>query len=141
VTRHIEPTQEGGAALMRRGLSGSVVMLNLLRFRDVADYTRSPQLAPEAPISGADAYRLYAAHTMPFIAAAGGEVLHMGEGGAPLIGPTDERWDLMLLVQYPSTQAFMTFAADPAYLAGAGHRTAALEDSRLFPLGSPAQPS
>ncbi len=131
---HIEPTQEGGTAFMQRGLAGPVTMLNLLRLRDVADYSRSPQLAPESPISGADAYRRYAEHTAPFIEAAGGTVVYAGEGASPVIGPMDERWDLVLLVRYPSTQAFLSFASDPAYLAGAGHRTAALEDSRLFPL-------
>jgi hypothetical protein len=29
---------------------------------------------------------------------------------------------------------FMAFASNPAYLAGIGHRVAALEDSRLLPL-------
>jgi hypothetical protein len=51
-----------------------------------------------------------------------------------LIGPDSERWDAVLLVQQDSTAAFMAFASNPEYLAGIGHRTAALEDSRLLPL-------
>ena len=39
-----------------------------------------------------------------------------------------------MLVQQSSVQAFMAFAAHKAYLAGIGHRTAAVEDSRLLPL-------
>jgi hypothetical protein len=31
-------------------------------------------------------------------------------------------------------QAFLAFASHDAYLAGLGHRTAAVEDSRLLPL-------
>lgn len=40
----------------------------------------------------------------------------------------------MLLEEQASPEAFMAFASDPGYLAGIGHRTAALEDSRLLPM-------
>jgi hypothetical protein len=33
-----------------------------------------------------------------------------------------------------SVDDFFAFASNPAYLAGIGHRTAALEDSRLLPI-------
>jgi hypothetical protein len=46
----------------------------------------------------------------------------------------DERWDAAMLVQQESTAAFMAFASHREYLSGIGHRTAALEDSRLLPL-------
>jgi len=39
-----------------------------------------------------------------------------------------------ILVQQESTAAFMAFASNQAYLSGMGHRTAALEDSRLLPV-------
>ena len=41
---YFEPTQEAGAALFRRQINGAVVMLNLLRFRDTADYSEHPEL-------------------------------------------------------------------------------------------------
>lgn len=62
MTGHIDPTAAAGRALMLRGIKGTVVMLNLLRFRAVADYSATPDLAPAQPISGADAYDLYVAH-------------------------------------------------------------------------------
>ncbi|KPJ94402.1 MAG: hypothetical protein AMJ53_05345 [Gammaproteobacteria bacterium SG8_11] len=37
--RSLEVTQEAGAALFARNITGEVVMLNLLHFRDVADYS------------------------------------------------------------------------------------------------------
>jgi len=117
-----------------RGISGGVVMLNLLRFRTVADYSASPELAPLSPISGEAAYRLYMEHTLPHLEKSGGKLLFFGRGGQFLIGPADERWDAAMLVQQASTAAFMAFASNREYLAGIGHRTAALEDSRLLPL-------
>lgn len=134
MSAHIEPSEAGARALRERALDGPVLMLNLLRFRAVADYARSPGLAPAVEVSGEEAYRTYAAHTAPHLAAVGGEVVLTGTGGSPLIGPDTERWDLVLVVRYPSVDAFMAMAGNEAYLAGVGHRTAALEDSRLLPL-------
>lgn len=131
---YIETTQEAGRAFVMRGLKGEVVMLNLLRFREVADYSAAPHLAPPEPISGAEAYERYMAHTLPFLREAGGEIQFMADGGAFLIGPPDEHWDLALLVRHRSVEVFLSFAANEAFLAGMGHRTAALLDSRLLPL-------
>ncbi len=130
----LEPTQEAGRAFMSRGIKGPVVMLNLLRFRDVADYSAAPELAPAQPISGVAAYDLYFSHTLPYLKASGGEVIYYGDGGPFLIGPPTERWDRVMLVRQSSVDAFVAFARDVGYLAGLGHRTAALEDSRLLPL-------
>jgi uncharacterized protein (DUF1330 family) len=132
--RYLEPTQEAGRAFLARKISGSVVMLNLLRFRQVADYSATPHLAPRAPISGAAAYRLYMEHTLTYLEKSGGEVIFLGKGGSFLIGPSSERWDAAMLVRQHSVDAFMEFASNPEYLAGIGHRLAALEDSRLLPL-------
>ena len=131
---YLNAAQDSGGAFVMRGLKGEVVMLNLLRCRRVADYSASPDLAPEQPISGAEAYSRYIAHTMPFLKESGGDLLFLGEGGAFLIGPPEERWDLAMLVRQSSVESFMAFASNPGYLAGMGHRVAALEDSRLLPL-------
>ena len=130
----LEPTQESGRALFMRGIPGRVVMLNLLRFRPVADYSTSPELAPPSPISGEAAYRLYMAHTLPYLHASGGEILFYGKGGSFLIGPIDECWDAAMLIRQSSVAAFFAFASNEGYLSGMGHRIAALEDSRLLPL-------
>ena len=61
MTAYLEPTQASGRAFFMRGIQGPVMMLNLLRFRDVADYSAAPHLAPPQPISGAEAYALYVA--------------------------------------------------------------------------------
>ncbi len=135
MTTYLEPTQASAMALFARGIEGPVVMLNLLRFRAEADYSRNPALAPTTPISGAEAFDLYIAQTLPHLHASGGELEFMGQGAGFFIGPAEERWDRVLLVRQASVEAFIAFAQNEAYLAEAiGHRTAALEDSRLLPL-------
>lgn len=131
---YLEPTQKSGAALFSRKIEGSVVMLNLLRFRAVADYAKTPDLAPESSISGREAFQKYIDHTLPFLSASGGEIVFMGNGGSFLIGPEAERWDMVLLVRQKSLQSFLQFASNEEYLKGMGHRTAALEDARLLPV-------
>lgn len=109
-------------------------MLNLLRLREEADYSASPELAPPSPISGREAYDRYIRHTVPFLTATGGSIEYFGIGGHYFIGPADERWDLVMLITQASVNDFFAFASDADYLAGVGHRTAALEDSRLLPV-------
>jgi hypothetical protein len=138
---YLEPTQDSGRALVTRRIPGDIVMLNLLRFHEIADYSTFPELRPSHPISGAEAFQRYVEHTLPFLRESGGELLFMGAGGSFLIGPEVERWDLAMLVRQRSVGAFLAFASNVGYLAGLGHRTAVLEDSRLLPLAPIVSPS
>jgi len=131
---HLEPSEESARRLFQRGIEGPVTMLNLLRFRDTADYSAFPDLAPAEPISGSEAYDRYVRHTLPFLTASGGSVEFFGTGGPNFVGPADERWDLVMMIRQASLSDFLAFASNDDYLAGIGHRTAALEDSRLLPI-------
>ena len=130
----IEPTEEAVIALLRKRIEGPVVMLNLLRFRDEADYSHAPELAPDQPVSGRDAYLRYMRETQPIIEQTGAKLLFAGDAAPFLIGPSDEQWDMALLVEQASVDAFLSHAQNPAALAVLPHRTAALADSRLLPL-------
>jgi uncharacterized protein (DUF1330 family) len=134
MTAFINPTEAAGRTLVMRGLDKPVTMLNLLRFRAVADYAAAPSFAPSTPISGAAAFQIYVDHTMPFLKESGGELLYMGRGGPWFIGPEAERWDLAMLVRQSSIASFIAFASSQAYAEGLAHRTAAIEDSRLLPM-------
>ena len=105
-----------------------VVMLNLLRFREQAQYADASLPA----CSGREAYAQYSKLIEPILALAGGKVLWAGNAFA-LIAPAGEEWDEVLLVQYPAKQAFLGMITSPAYQAIVHHRTAALADSRLVP--------
>ncbi len=130
----LDPTDESVGRLLQRRIPGPITMLNLLRFRDWADYTAFPESAPPEPITGRQAYEHYMRHTLPFLTASGGSIAFLATGGYTLVGPPEERWDLVMAVTQASVDDFLAFASDAAYLAGVCHRTAALEDSRLIPL-------
>lgn len=129
----VEPTAAQFAALRELDADRSVVMLNLVRFRDIADYSARPDLAPEAPISGAEAYQRYTKTAHASLEAIGGSVEHFRMCKPTFIGPDGEQWDAMLTVRYPSPAAFRSMIKQPAYVEAAAHRRAALVDSRLIP--------
>ena len=131
---YLAPTDTTARALFARGLDTPMVMLNLLRFREIADYAAAPEHAPDHPISGAEAYDRYATGILPRLRASGGDVLFEGSGGAWFIGPDGEGWDHAILVRQASVRAFLAFAEDPVAIELGHHRTAALSDSRLLPL-------
>ena len=130
----IEPTDAAVEALLAQGIDGPIVMLNLLRFRKVADYSAAPELAPAAQISGAVAYQHYLKIVSPHLGKYGGELVFMGKALPMLIGPDSEQWDAGLLARHRSVQTLVTSLRDPAYQSLAAHRIAALEDTRILPL-------
>ena len=129
MSSHIHPERAALEALAALADDEPVVMLNLLRFREQASY---PEGSAHEPCSGREAYARYGAEAVKHVQAVGGKPLWIGEAQLSIIGPTDEGWDDVLLVQYPSRKAFLTMASNPEYLACAVHRTAALADSRLI---------
>ena len=131
---YLEVTQEAGRDFVMRKIPGEIVMLNLLRFRETADYSAAPDIRPQTPISGEEAFKRYIDHALPFLRETGGDILFLGKGGKYLIGPESERWDMAMLIRQRSVGSFLSFASNEGYLKGLGHRTAALEDSRLLPL-------
>ena len=131
---YLEVSESAAVELFSRNISGEITMLNLLRFRETADYSDYPDLVPASPISGREAYERYIVHTLPFLTASGGRLLYVGEGYDYLIGPPNQGWDMAMLVIQKSLASFIAFASDEAYLAGIGHRTAAVRDSRILPL-------
>ena len=71
---------------------GPVVMLNLLRFREVAGY---PDGEPQ--VSGLEAYQRYGELVQPFLAGVGGRLEWQGLAHESLIGPDGERSFFMTL--------------------------------------------
>ncbi len=132
--RYLEPTQDSGKALLQRHIVGPVVMVNLLRFRAIADYSATPHLAPAEPMSGEAASKLYIEYTLPHLEKSRGSLVFLSNGGNFLIGPSHERRNLAMLVSQSSVADFLAFASNQEYLTEIGHRTAALENSRILPL-------
>jgi uncharacterized protein (DUF1330 family) len=115
--------QEGFAAFATRaGEDSPVVMLNLLRFK---------------PDGGRERYAEYGAAVTPLLEKAGGRAVFLGEPALPLLG--EGRWDSVLLVEYPTRQAFLDMIASAEYQAIGHLRTEALEQGELHPMSAADQ--
>ena len=107
-----------------------LLMVNLLRYRDWADYGPDSDAAPS---SGRDAYyQRYAAPTFGIIRRLGGRVFSFSHVQIPIFAPAGENWDDVLLVEYPTFAAVGQLLADPEYQIHVVHRIAALADTRVF---------
>ena len=95
---------------------GPVVMLHLLRVRP--DGGRGRYLPDVEPFR-----RTAAPH--------GAEVVYVGDGSTALVAEAGQSWDAVLLVRYPSRQAFSDMVRDPEYAKGTSLRTEALEEAVL----------
>ncbi|MGY6707794.1 MAG: DUF1330 domain-containing protein [Rhizobiaceae bacterium] len=128
MTGHIDPTREAFAAFGQEARAGPVQMLNLVRFRDRADYPDGRD------VSGAEAYAAYGRESYPVFSRLGGRILWRGHFELMLIGPAEEKWDACFIAEYPSVCAFIEMVRDPLYREAVKHRQAAVADSRLIRL-------
>lgn len=101
---------------------GPFVMVNLLKFRDSAEY---PDGSP-SDLTGQQAYALYGAAVSKLIHDLGGRIRFSGRVTSLLLGEVDELWDAVALAEYPSLAAFQAMATSPEMHAIEHHRVAGL---------------
>ena len=132
MTGAVDPTREAMAAFRDLPLDQPIAMLNLLRFRDRAEYAADVDAAIARDVSGAEAYVAYGRAAAAPFARAGGRQVWLGTPRLTVIGPEAEAWDLAFIAEYPSGEAFLGMLRDPEYRAAVVHRQAAVADSRLI---------
>ena len=112
----IDPTGKDLKRYLQEDPGGPVVMLNLLRFKE----------------GGRELYTRYAdALETTFLPRYGAEVLYAGDGSTSLVAEPGQDWDVVLLVRYPSREAFSRMVADPEYQEVTALRTDALVEAVL----------
>lgn len=109
-------------------------LVNLLLYKEWAHY---PPGTVTEKLTGQQAYERYSELSVPFVNEVGGVPMWRGAFGVNLIGPEDERWDEILIMQYPTRSAFERMLGNPEYTKILFHRTAAVKDSRLYGAISP----
>jgi uncharacterized protein (DUF1330 family) len=118
----IRPNKEQFVELASSPDEGPVVMLNLLKFKARADGDTG---------SGADAYQRYGETAVKMVEEQGGRVLWQGRADQILIGDSEQDWDSVVLVEYPSRKAFIEMVTKPKYEEAHEHREAGLERTVL----------
>lgn len=126
---NIDPNREQFEEFKSLPRDEPVMMLNLIRLRDKANYEDGTQA------SGAEAYANYGKESGPIFNGVGGEIIWRGNPKNVLIGPSDEHWDVAFIARYPTANAFLAMVTNRDYQAIVFHRRAGVLDSRLIRMG------
>jgi uncharacterized protein (DUF1330 family) len=129
--RFVDPTREAFDAFKALPRDEPIHMLNLLKFRDIAEYSDGHEYADKG-WSGARAYAEYGKTSGPIFQRVGGSIIWRGTMQAMVIGPDDKHWDTAFIARYPNSAAFMEMVTDPTYQLAVVNRQAAVLTSRLI---------
>lgn len=116
------PTRERLMELAGSQDKTPVVMLNLLKFREVAEYKDGRT----EKISGREAYMRYGTEMQKIVEAHGGRFHLSADLKAVIIGEVSDLWDMVGMMEYPSAAGFFTIATLPEVTALSIHREAGL---------------
>ena len=130
MTTYIDPSRETFEAFKALPRDRPIHMLNLLLYRDEADYPAGHEHAGKG-WSGRRAYEEYGRTSGPIFARVGGRIVWRGTFETMVAGRADRVWHDGFVAQYPNAGAFFEMIKDPDYQRAVVNRTAALVDSRL----------
>lgn len=128
---YIDPDRENWQRFKDLPRDRPIQMLNLIKFRDLADYP------PDHPnhgkgLSGAEAYAIYKEGFQRVVSGDGAAMIWNPAMECVVTGPQDE-WDEIFIMGYPDSATFMKMVRNEEYIRDVvPHRTAAVADSRLI---------
>lgn len=134
VTNAVFPSMEQARAFFGSPEAGPFVMINLLKFKDKAEYADGS----DADLSGAEAYARYGKAVQACLASVGGRQVYAGPVTGLMLGEVDELWDMVALAEYPSLAAMQAMISSAEYQAIEHHRKAGLAGQlniRTSPIG------
>ena len=127
---YIDPSPANFQAFKALARDTPINMLNLLRYRDLAEYPAGHEHAGKG-WSGRRAYEEYGRTSGAIFRRLGGRIIWRGAFETMVTGPEAELWDDAFIAHYPDASAFFAMIKDPQYQLAVINRTAALADSRL----------
>ena len=128
---HIDPTPANWKAFKDLPRDTPINMLNLLLFRELAEYPEGHQHHGNG-WSGKRAYQEYGTTSHPIYSRVGASILWRGTFETMVTGPEVRQWHEGFIAHYPNSAAFLEMVTDPDYQIAVQNRTAALIDSRLI---------
>ncbi|MGB3739432.1 MAG: DUF1330 domain-containing protein [Pontixanthobacter sp.] len=128
---YIDPSEANFRAFKALPRDEPIQMLNLLLYRDNAQYPEGHELSAKG-WTGREAYREYGRTSGPIFGRVGGSIVWRGVFQTMVTGPETRQWHDGFVAQYPNSGAFFEMIKDPEYQKAVINRTAALADSRLI---------
>ena len=122
VNNRVMPSEEQMQGFFEAGHDKPIYMLNLLKFKDKAEY----EDGRETGLSGAEAYAIYGQEVAQLLVKHGGAPMFSAQVERLMLGEVEELWDTAAIAMYPSRQAMLDMMTSEAYQQIAVHRTAGL---------------
>ena len=123
VVNEVMPTSaERIEEMMQPGPDGPIYMVNLLKFKDKAEY----EDGRETDLTGFEAYQLYGRAVSQIIRDYGGEVQFAANVTFLSLGQVEELWDEVAIAKYPNRGALLAMSSSEEWRAASVHRTAGL---------------
>lgn len=104
------------------GPDGPIYMVNLLRFREKAEY----EDGRETDLTGREAYHLYGEGLRDVLARFGAEIIWTGDVTFLSLGQVEDLWDEIAVVKYPNRRALLQMSISDEWRAASVHRAAGL---------------
>lgn len=133
VVNKVKPDAAQMRGFMEPGHDRPIYMLNLLKFKAVAEYPDGR----DTDLSGAEAYGIYGAEVAAHLAKVGGAPVFSAQVERLMLGEVEELWDTVAIAMYPSRQAMMEMMMSPEYQASAVHREAGLAGQLNIEMADP----
>jgi uncharacterized protein (DUF1330 family) len=122
VVNKVYPNEEQIKGFLEPGAEGPICMVNLLNFREKAEYEDGRETA----LTGREAYELYEQGVEKLLEGIGGGIGFWGEVKRLMLGEVEELWDMVGLAVWPSRQAMFEVMQSPEMQEISVHRTAGL---------------
>lgn len=110
-------------ALLAKGPDGPVFMVNLLKFKDKAEY----EDGRATDLSGREAYQIYGRAVADILPKFGGRVVFAADVTFLSLGRAEELWDEVAIAAYPERGAMVRMSLSPEWREASVHRTAGLK--------------
>ena len=122
VKNAVIPNEEQMAGFLEGDIDTPIKMVNLLKFKDKADYKDGRQTS----LSGKEAYQIYADEVQGHLEKVGGKSIFLGEVERLMLGEVEDLWDWVAIAEYPSRKAMLEMVMDSEYQKSEEHRSAGL---------------
>lgn len=110
-------------ALREAGPEGPVFMVNLLKFKDSAEY----EDGRTTTLTGREAYQIYGRAVTQILPMFGGQAVFAADVSFLSLGRVEELWDEVAIAAYPDRGAMVRMSFSPEWRDAAVHRTAGLK--------------
>ncbi len=110
-------------SMIQPGPDGPIFMVNLLKFKDKAEY----EDGRETSMSGREAYMIYGREVTELLPKFGGRAIFAGDVTFLALGQVEELWDEVAIAMYPKRADMVRMSMSEEWRAIAVHRSAGLK--------------